>query len=150
MNARRSCLEIYSMDGTQAMPYGRHQQMLRSYYQRENQYAREHPNALADDSNDIHGKGTGVTGADYWLPDCRGELGIFRTDDFDTRSGFNPGASDRSVNGGPGNVDDREARRRNMTISLYSASSPYGEGSVDTSMNVADGQYVLGMNTFIV
>lgn len=131
----RSCLEIYSLDGSETMPYGRHQQELRSDYQRVNQYSATHPDALSplhDDGKGRkgQGKGTGHGGHSHWLPNCKGQLGVFNFSNFDT-----------AISSGAGNEDDNNARNIALTRSLYNDANPYGV--VDTSINVNEGQFVL-------
>lgn len=131
----RSCLEIYSMDGSSTMPYGRHQQEIRSDYQRTNQYSDTHPDALSplhDDGKGRkgQGKGTGHGGHGHWLPNCTAQLGVFNYSNFDT-----------AIASGAGNEDDNKARNEMLTRSLYNDATPYG--SIDTSMNVREGQFVL-------
>lgn len=131
----RSCLEKRSMDGSDNMPYGRHQQEVRSDYQRTHQYSATSPDALSplhDNGEGIHGqgKGTGHGGHGHWLPDCNGQLGVFNYSNFDT-----------AIASGAGNEDDNEARNIALTRSLYNDANPYG--AIDTSMNVAEGQFVV-------
>lgn len=131
----RSCLEIYSMDGSTTMPYGRHQQEIRSDYQRTNQYSETHPDALSP----LHdggvgrkgqGKGTGHGGHSHWLPNCQGQLGVFNYSNFDT-----------AISSGAGNEDDNNARNIALTRSLYNDTNPYG--FIDTTLNRQEGQYFL-------
>lgn len=117
----QSCLELVSMDG-------RHEQEARSDYNRNNQYSALHPDALASSGN---GKGTGHGGHGHWLPNCRGTIGIINYSNFDT-----------SPFSGAGNDCDNLARERSMSRSLYNASIPYSSLLVDTSRNVAEGQFV--------
>lgn len=131
----RSCLEIYSLDGSQTMPYGRHQQELRSDYQRVNQYSSTHPDALSPlhdggQGKNGQGKGTGHGGHSHWLPNCTGQLGVFNFSNFDT-----------AISSGAGNEDDNKARNIALTRSLYNDANPYGV--IDTSVNVNEGQFVL-------
>ena len=86
----RSSLEIISVDGTTALPYGRHQQEIRSDYQRVNQYSSSHPDALSPLHDNGQGrigqgKGTGHSGHTHWLPNCQGQIGSFNFSkkDFD-------------------------------------------------------------------
>lgn len=131
----RSCLEIYSMDGSSTMPYGRHQQEIRSDYQRTNQYSETHPDALSplhDEGKGKkgQGKGTGHGGHSHWLPNCTGQLGVFNYSNFDT-----------AISSGAGNEDDNEARNIALTRSLYNHERPYGD--IDTTLNREEGQFFL-------
>ena len=131
----RSCLEIISMDGTTALPYGRHQQEIRSDYQRVNQYSSSHPDALSPlhdngQGRTGQGKGTGHSGHTHWLPNCQGQIGSFNFSNFDT-----------AVSSGAGNESDNTARNTALTRSLYNELNQYGV--IDTSLNVNEGQFVL-------
>ena len=121
----QSCLEIISMDE-------RHEEIVRSDYNIENQYSGLHKDALAD--GDEQGKGTGGGGTMHYLPDCTSFMGTstFRYDDFDT-----------AVSSKAGNNTDNEARNTSMVRSLYSAENPYSEVRIDTSANVREGQFTL-------
>lgn len=119
----RTCLEKYSMDG-------RHTMEVRSDYQRSNQYSETHQNALA--TGDSKGKGTGHGGHSHWLPNCNSQMGVFNYSNFDTALGS-----------GAGNNVDNEARNTSIVRSLYGPTTPYGASIIDTSMNVAEGQYVV-------
>lgn len=132
----RSNLEKYSMDGTEAMPYGRHQQEIRSDYQRTNQYNENHPDALSPlhdngEGKPGQGKGTGHGGHGHWLPNSDGPLGVYNYSNFDT-----------AIASGAGNEDDNKARNIALTRSLYNENNPYG-ANIDTSLNVNEGQFVL-------
>lgn len=124
----QSCLEKVSMDGTTNMPYGRHQQILRSEYSTNNEYSVVHPNALAD--GDRRGRGTGHGGHGFWLPNCNSQLGVFNYSNFDT-----------GLESGAGNSIDNEARNTALTRSLYTQQNQYG--NVDTSLNVLEGQVII-------
>lgn len=143
----RSCLEIYSMDGTTNLPYGRHQQTLRNDYQRkDNEYSNTHSDALSynapgGNNSRIHkgdgheytlGKGTGNAPHIDWQPNCTAQMGVFI-------SGF-----DTSIESGAGNEEDNAARNSMLTRSKYNNTYRYDyEASVDTIMNVNEGQFVL-------
>ena len=117
----QACLEIRSIDE-------RHKQMARSDYNSENRYSGNHPDALA--TGDKRGKGTGRSGgSEFWLPSCE-NIGAFNYSNFDT-----------DPNSGAGNCDDNEARRVAMARSKYSPENPYSASLIDTSANVAEGQY---------
>ena len=119
----QSCLEKRSMDA-------RHEQIVRSDYNSENQYNEAHPDALA--TGDAQGKGTGSSGHTSWLPDCNAEPNVFRYDNFDT-----------DISSGAGNNVDNETRNRALTRSLYNPENPYDPSQLDTSANVAEGQFVV-------
>lgn len=121
----QSCLEKVSMTT-------RHEQMVRSYYTRENEYSITHPNALGGPDADEKGKGTGHGGHGHWLPNCNGQLGVFNYSNFDTDVSF-----------GAGNKMDNEKRKESLARSLYNAENPYSAKIVDTTANVREGQYVI-------
>lgn len=108
----------------------RHVEIARSDYQRDNQYSITHPDALAGD--DAQGKGTGAKGHTHWLPDCNGEIGVFRYDNFDTAIASNSG-----------NVDDRYARKVALARSMYNQNNVYSAKLVDTTKNQQDGQWIV-------
>lgn len=120
----RSCLEIVSMDE-------RHEELVRNNYNPDNEYTAMHPDALNIDSGDgKHGKGTGSSGHGHWLPDCTGQLGMINYSNFDT-----------DVAHHAGNIDDNDARMKSLARSKYNSDNIYSAALVDTSMNVAEGQY---------
>lgn len=121
----QSCLEIVSINE-------RHEEIVRSDYNYENQYNAQHPDALSN--GDTQGKGTANGGHSYWLPDCRSYIGTstFRYDDFDT-----------AVSSNAGNNADNEARTTSLARSMYNAENQYSARSVDTSANLREGQYRL-------
>lgn len=119
----QSCLEIVSIKE-------RHEEIVRSDYNYENQYNAQHPDALAN--GDMRGKGTANGGHSHWLPDCRSYIGTstFRYDDFDT-----------AVASNAGNNADNEARSASLARSMYNAETQYSARYVDTSANLLEGQY---------
>lgn len=108
----------------------RHEQMVRSDYNRENQYNESHPDALA--TGDAQGKGTGSSGHGHWLPDCNSAPNVFRYDNFDTDISFHAG-----------NDTDNAARNEMLARSMYNQENIYDASAIDTSANVAEGQYVV-------
>lgn len=117
----QSCLEKYSIEE-------RTEELVRSDYTRDNQYSSTHNDALA--TGDAQGKGTGHGGHTHWLPSCTGTIGTFNYSNFDTLPAS-----------GAGNNDDNTARTTAFARSLYNYENQYSSRSVDTSLNVADGQY---------
>lgn len=117
----QSCLEKISIEE-------RNEEIVRSDYNSDNMYSATHTDALA--TGDAQGKGTGHKGHTHWLPDCNGTIGVFNYSNFDT-----------SPDSGAGNSDDNTARTTAFTRSLYKYDNQYSVRSVDTSINVADGQY---------
>lgn len=117
----QTCLEKVSIEE-------RKEELVRSDYQKTNQYSATHNDALA--TGDAQGKGTGHGGHTHWQPNCNGTIGTFNYSNFDTAPASNAG-----------NDDDNDARKTAMTRSLYTYENTYSARSVDTSANVADGQY---------
>lgn len=117
----RTCLEIRSMDE-------RHIEIVRSDYQRDNQYSATHPDALA--TGDTQGKGTGHKGHLHWLPNCTGTIGVFDYSNFDTAYASHAG-----------NDVDNATREVAMVRSLYKPDKAYSARIIDTSANVREGQY---------
>ena len=120
----RTCLEKISMDE-------RHEELLRNEYNPDNEYNDSHQNALnINNGDDNRGKGTGSSGHGYWLPDCTGQIGVINYSNFDTDISFNAG-----------NRSDNDARTQSLTRSLYNHTNEYSYSLIDTSANVAEGQY---------
>lgn len=117
----QSCLEKRSMEE-------RHEEIVRSDYNRFNQYSAAHPDAIAN--GDVQGKGTGHGGHTHSLPNCNGVIGIIDYRNFDT-----------AISSHAGNVDDNYARETALVRSLYNVEREYSARSVDTSLNLAEGQY---------
>lgn len=117
----QSCLEKRSIEE-------RHEEIVRSDYNRDNQYSSTHPDARA--TGDAQGKGTGHGGHGFWLPNCNGSLGVFDYSNFDT-----------AVSSRAGNADDNLARETALARSMYNAVEQYSSRLVDTTINVREGQY---------
>lgn len=121
----QSCMEYESMNA-------RHTQEARSDYQRNNQYSALHKDAKSD--GDIFGKGTGHGGHGHWLPNCKGTIGVINYSNFDT-----------AITSGAGNCDDNRAREISLARSVYNDNNVYSSLLVNTSANVREGQYVMGV-----
>ena len=117
----QSCLEKRSMEE-------RHEEIVRSDYNRFNQYSAAHPDAIAN--GDVQGKGTGHGGHTHSQPNCNGVIGIIDYRNFDT-----------AISSHAGNIDDNYARETALVRSLYNVEREYSARSVDTSLNLAEGQY---------
>lgn len=117
----QSCLEKRSIEE-------RHEEIVRSDYNRENQYNAAHPDALA--TGDEQGKGTGHGGHTHSLPNCNGSIGMIDYSNFDT-----------AIASKAGNKDDNNARNTALARSLYNNENVYSALSVDTSANLREGQY---------
>ena len=123
----QTCLEKRGMEE-------RHQEITRSDYNIENQYGATHPDAISD--GDAQGKGTGHGGHTHFLPDCTKPTTTINYSNFDSENG-----------GGYYDIEGRNGisgRKRAMATSLYNKEVQYGPTLVDTSANVADGQYYVG------
>lgn len=130
MENGQTCLEKRGMEERQ-------EEIVRSDYNKENEYGPTHPDAISD--GDPQGKGTGHGGHTAWLPDCSLPTNMIKYDNFDTFHG-----------GGQYDIEGREGiggRNRSMARSLYNPEYQYGAELVNTSANVADGQYFVGMTT---
>lgn len=120
----RSCLEKVSMEE-------RHEETVRNEYNRDNEYNANHDNARnIDYGDDNRGKGTGSSGHSHWLPDCTGTLGVINYSNFDTDVSYHAG-----------NKTDNNTRTTALARSLYNADNQYSAEIIDTSQNVAEGQY---------
>lgn len=120
----KTCLEKVSMQE-------RSDELTQNTYNSDNAYSSNHQNALnIDHGDDEHGKGTGSAGHSHWLPNCDGEIGIINYSNFDT-----------DVSSHAGNKTDNKTRTTAMARSLYNADNPYSADIIDTSDNVAQGQY---------
>ena len=123
----QTCLEKRGMEE-------RHQEITRSDYNIEDQYGPTHKDAISD--GDAQGKGTGHGGHTHFLPDCTKPTNMINYSNFDSENG-----------GGYYDIEGRNGisgRKRAMATSLYNKDIEYGPKLVDTSANVADGQYYFG------
>ena len=123
----QTCLEKRGMEE-------RHQEITRSDYNIEDQYGPTHKDAISD--GDAQGKGTGHGGHTHFLPDCTKPTSMINYSNFDSENG-----------GGYYDIEGRNGisgRKRAMATSLYNKDIEYGPKLVDTSANVADGQYYFG------
>ena len=125
--AKQSCLEKFGI-------HERKDEIVRSDYNIENQYGPTHPDAISD--GDAQGKGTGHGGHTHFLPDCTKPTTTINYSNFDSENG-----------GGYYDIEGRNGisgRKRALATSLYNKEIEYGPKLVDTSKNVADGQYYFG------
>ena len=129
-NNKQSYLEKKGFDA-------RNEQTLRSNYKKENGYSAEHEDAISnpDDTKKVLGKGTGNGGYQHTRPNHELPSTLINYSNLDTTAGG--GAYD--IHG----KNDVGGRKRLMTYNLYNSDNAYGVDSVDTSMNIADGQYVI-------
>ena len=123
----QTCLEKRGMEE-------RHEEITRSDYNIEDQYGPTHKDAISD--GDPQGKGTGHGGHTHFLPDCTKPTTTINYSNFDSENG-----------GGYYDIKGRNGisgRERALAISLYNKEIQYGPTLVDTSANVAEGQYYFG------
>lgn len=123
----QTCLEKRGIDE-------RTDEIARNDYNKQKEYSATHKDAKSD--GDAQGKGTGHGGHSHYLPDCTKPTTYIDYSNFDTQNGG--GCYD--ING----RNDIGGRNKAMTYSMYSSGNTYGPTSVDTSENVADGQYYFG------
>jgi hypothetical protein len=126
---KQTCLEKRGIDA-------RHDQIVRSDYNIEDQYSATHKDAISD--GDAQGKGTGHGGHTHYLPDCTKPTTTIDYSNFDTENG-----------GGKYDIEGRNGisgRKKALASSLYNKENSYGSTSVDTTANVNDGQYFFGQN----
>ena len=110
----------------------RKEHLVKNDYQKlVDEYNESHPDALSGD--DPLGKGTG-NDMTYSIPDATKSKHQY-TKNVDTENGG--GLYDKEGRNGIG------GRKKASIINIYSAATPYGEDSVDTTKNIEDGQYVI-------
>ena len=126
----QTCLEKRGMDE-------RSEEIVRSDYNQENPYGPTHPDAISD--GDPQGKGTGHGGHNAWLPDCTKPNNMIDYSNFDTSNG----GGEYDIKG----RNDVGGRERSLARSMYNQENQYGANLVNTSENVAQGQYYVGMTT---
>ena len=122
----QSCLEKRGIEE-------RNTEIVRSDYNINDEYTATHKDAISD--GDAMGKGTGHGGHTAWLPDCSKPTGMIDYSNFDTENGG--GCYD--ING----RNDIGGRNKAMASSMYNKENMYGANSVNTTLNVAEGQYVV-------
>ena len=120
----QSCLEKRGIEE-------RHEEIVRSDYNIEDQYTSTHKDAISD--GDAQGKGTGHGGHTHWLPDCNKPKTTIDYSNFDT---FN-GGGEYDINGRNG----ISGRKRAMNSSMYNQENEYGPNLVDTEINFQEGQF---------
>lgn len=127
-NENQSCLEVKGIERRQ-------EELVRNDYTRNEEYNETHPDAISD--GDPLGKGSGFGGHTHYIPDCTKPSTMIDYSNFDTHSENLGGSYDingRNNNGG---------RNFLKAISVYNEENQYGVNSVDTTLNVQDGQIVI-------
>lgn len=120
----QSCLEKRGIEE-------RHNEIVRSDYNIEDQYSSAHKDAISD--GDALGKGTNHGGHTHFLPDCSKPTTMIDYSNFDTVNG-----------GGFYDIEGRNdigGRKRAMGYSLYNQENQYSANLVNTEENLRQGQY---------
>ena len=123
--AKQSRLESEAIDKRHEL------EVISDYQKNTNEYSEQHQDALSN--GDPHGKGTGVS-MGYSVP---GQT---------TNKGINYANIATNSGGGLYDIEGRNGiggRRYLETINMYNAENSYGVDSVDTSKNVAEGQFIV-------
>ena len=129
INNGQTCLEKRGYDA-------RHEQIVRSDYNIENEYSATHKDAISD--GDAKGRGAQHGGHSFFLPDCTKPKGMIDYSNFAT-------SPDMQI-GNKYDIDGRgdiPGRKTQMARSLYNYENQYGTNSVNTEKNQADGQYIM-------
>ena len=124
----QSCLEVNAIER-------RKEDIVRNDYSQQDEYSQTHPDAISD--GDPLGKGSGHGGHTHSIPDCTKPKSLIDYSNFDTSANNVGGSYD--INGRNG-IGGREFL---LTISKYNSEKQYGINSVDTTLNVQDGQIVI-------
>ena len=124
----QSCLEVNAIER-------RKEDIVRNDYSQQDEYSQTHPDAISD--GDPLGKGSGHGGHTHSIPDCTKPKSLIDYSNFDTSANNLGGSYD--INGRNG-IGGREFL---LTISKYNSEKQYGINSVDTTLNVQDGQIVI-------
>ena len=129
-NKRQSALEAKGM-------IERQQEITRSDYNKQDAYSDSHEDAIShpDDPEKVLGKGTQSGGHQHYTPDFSKPSTLINYSNLDTTNG-----------GGYYDIHGRNeqgGRDRLMKINIYNKDNAYGPGSVDTTVNINDGQYVM-------
>lgn len=127
MAGTQSNLERLSMEE-------RNKEIIRNKYNSTDEYSDQHPDALSPEtpnaSGEEKGKGTNTPMGYYKLThDKKGYNATFDYSKINTLSGGDP--------------TDIERRNWGIVTNLYGPGKEYGAESVDTSKNIAEGQYVI-------
>lgn len=123
--AKQSRLESEAIDKRHEL------EVISDYQKNTNEYSEQHQDALSN--GDPQGKGTGIS-MGYSVP---GQT---------TNKGINYANIATNSGGGLYDIEGRNGiggRRYLETINMYNAENSYGVDSVDTSKNVAEGQFIV-------
>ena len=125
---KQTCLEKNAISKRQ-------EELVRNDYTRFDEYSETHPDALSN--GDPQGKGSGYGGHTHSVPNCDLPKGMIDYSSIDTRSENIGGSYDINGRNGIGGRNFLKA------ISLYNEENEYGINSVDTTLNIEDGQIVI-------
>lgn len=117
--------------------------IVRNDYTKNDEYNATHKDAISD--GDPQGKGTGHGGHTHVIPDHNLAM---NTADHVWYSKYNYSQLDTENGGGQYDIEGRNGiggRNWIKSISKFTEEEQYGLDYVDTSLNVADGQYVAGI-----
>jgi hypothetical protein len=118
---------------------------VRNDYTKNEEYNETHRDAISD--GDPQGKGTGHGGHTQVIPNH--ELAL-NTPDHIWYSEYNYSQLDTENGGGSYDIEGRNGiggRNWIKSISKFTEEHQYGLDYVDTTLNIADGQYVAGINS---
>ena len=113
----------------------RHEQIIRSDYNKANAYSAEHEDAISNptNKNKILGKGTGNGGHSHYQPNYDLPSTLINYSNLDTTAG-----------GGAYDIygrNDVGGRNRLLSYNIYGKDNAYGPESIDMSANLDEGQY---------
>lgn len=123
--AKQSRLESEAIDKRHEL------EVISDYQKNTNEYSEQHEDALSN--GDPQGKGTGIS-MGYSIP---GQT---------TNKGINYANIATNSGGGLYDIEGRNGiggRKYLETINMYNSVNSYGVDSVDTSKNVAEGQFIV-------
>ena len=113
--------------------------VVRNDYTKNDEYSATHPDAISN--GDPQGKGTGHGGHTHVVPDRNL---ILTTEDGVSYSKYNYSELDTENGGGSYDIEGRDGiggRNFLQSISKFNRENSYGLNYVDTSLNIAEGQY---------
>lgn len=125
---KQTCLEKNAIDRRQ-------EELVRNDYNRNDEYSSLHSDALSN--GDPLGKSSGFGGHTHSVPNCDLPKGMYDYSNFDTTSENIGGSYDINGRNGTG------GRTFLKNINLYNEANEYGINSVDTILNIEDGQIVI-------
>lgn len=129
-NNKQSNLEIKGREE-------RNKEISHSHYDKNRFYSESHEDAISNpsDTNKPLGKGTGNGGHQNYKPNSNMPSTGYYYDSLNTSEG-----------GGSYDIygkDGKSGRERLTNFNIYNKSNSYGPNSIDTSLNIEEGQYSL-------